>query len=124
MWKTIKIFWQSIGKWEMALTNGLIKGGNIMYFQLPVVKENKQIEELCNYKQFIQTQLVSKDKTMAKIQLLIVGIVHLLFLLLRNYHLGSKNRSFKNSLWEKDWTNFKFPWTINLTCYLLNGRFM
>lgn len=67
MWKTIKIFWQSIGKWEMALTNDLIKGGNTKYFQLLFFKENKQIEELCNYKQFIQTQLVSKDKTLAKI---------------------------------------------------------
>lgn len=51
----------------MALTNDLIKGGNTKYFQLLFFKENKQIEELCNYKQFIQTQLVSKDKTLAKI---------------------------------------------------------
>lgn len=39
----------------MAVTNGLIKGGNTKHFQLLVLNENKQIEEFCNYKQFIHT---------------------------------------------------------------------
>lgn len=44
----------------MALTNGLIKGGNKNYYQLLVFKENNQIEELCNYTVYTNTISVKR----------------------------------------------------------------